>query len=76
MARAGVILPGWKRNQTCHHIGRQKKIVCSTDATHMKWEWRFMGPKDTEIEAMEVIESFLEGFRWWYEDEEPPKEED
>ncbi len=55
---------------------KAEKSACSTGETHMKWDWKFTGPQDTEMDAMEVIESFLEGFRWWYEDEEPPKEED
>ena len=55
---------------------KAEKNACSTGDTHMKWDWKFTGPQDTEMDAMEVIESFLEGFRWWYEDEEPPKEED
>ena len=52
---------------------RAEKGASMAGSTHMKWAWNFSGPRQTEDKAKEAIESFLEGFTWWYKGQEPPK---
>ncbi len=52
---------------------KAEKGASSGGSTHMKWEWKFSGPTESEAAARKSVEAFLKDFTHWYKDDKPPK---